>query len=102
MFYGSGYHDGLERIEISPRKLYDLLRTRVGKKKAKAMAYSKRLTSDWKKATLREVIGHSHNLKDIRLLYLYYCELSPMQQVILQQNRQKYVLRRHDHATLRA
>lgn len=91
MFWRS---DGLQPIEISQRRLYDLLRTRVGKKKAKAMAYSKRTTSDWKKSTLQECIGHSQNLVDIRILYLFNCTLSARQQVILANNKQKFLLKR--------
>ena len=86
--------DGLQPIEISQRKLYDLLTPRVGKKNAKAMAYSKRPTADWKKATLHECIGHSDKLVDIRILYLFSCKLTAKQEVILTNNKQKFARKR--------
>ena len=83
-------YDNLSSIDITQRKLYDLLCPRVGKKKAKAMAYSKRRVSRWKINTLVEYLGHSLRLKDIRLLYLFCCPLSDRQMVLLHDNKQKY------------
>lgn len=82
--------DGLKPIEINSHRLYDLLKTRVGKKSAKAMAYSKRQTANWKKGTLNLVLHGSKNLTDIRLLYLFGCKLTAQQEVILQNNKQKF------------
>lgn len=80
-------------IYITEQKLFGMLTKRVGKKKAKAMAFGPKSSfpARWKKTALIDVIGWSNNLIDIRILHLFGVELSPHQQVILINNKCKFV-----------
>lgn len=83
-------NDDLSPIKITRKRLFGLLRERVGKKEAKAMAYGRVFFAPWKRESLQQILGNSHNLKDIRIMYLFGCRLTARQQVILMDNGQKY------------
>ena len=93
--FGMPARDNYSPIEISEQKLFQLLKPRVGKKKAKAMAYDRNIHTPWKKQMLYECIGFSNNLVDIRLLYLFWGHLTLKQQTRLDNNKQKYVIVRN-------
>ena len=81
----------LQKIEINVNQLYGLLIPRIGKKQAKALAFPKTgRNTNWKQSILMDAIGHSLNLKDIRLLRLFGCTLTAKQTVALQYNKQEY------------
>lgn len=81
-----------DKITITKSQLYGLLIPRVGKKKAKFLAFSKRLLTRRKCVLMRDAIGQSLKLTDVRLLRLFGCILSPEQQVLLKNNKQLYSL----------
>lgn len=81
----------LTRIAVTSNRVYSLLLKRIGKKHAKLLAFSKRPRgTSTKKRILTDAIGYSLKLKDIRLLKLFSCSLSPRQAVILENNGQEY------------
>ena len=88
----------LQKIKISPQKLFAILTPKLGRKKARQIAFSRNLHRPWKQQLVNEafnggyglMVGESRNLKDIRILALFGVQLTPRQHVILENNKQRY------------
>ena len=89
----------LQKIKISPQKLFAILTPKLGRKKARQIAFSRNLNRPWKQQLINEAFngdygfgtyGESKNLKDIRILALFGVQLTPRQHVILENNKQRY------------
>jgi len=97
-------------IQITKKSLLAMLTAKIGEKEARKLVYGsntyqyERLTRSRRvqnvvrprrvhKKMLMTAIGRSQNLKDIRLLYFFGCDLDCWQQCILKNNRGVYVLK---------